>query len=204
MGLSSRFSSPKGRGFFPYLSATLSGQPRCAARRRRAVSMLGEGEEQAVLAARLFALSCSEKGAEGLRGKLSAVNNNYLNIQQEILETLVDRGQLQRASSSTIPGNWPSCTLSSALHRSHPPTRSAPAKSIRTSSPPSVALRSSTPRPPFDTTSPSCAPKALVEKLPRSRRYRLPAEGYLVCLFLETLRPRLRSAHRCPPPPDPR
>jgi hypothetical protein len=64
-----------------------------------------------------------------------------------------------RASSSTIPDNWPSCTLSYALHRSHPPTLS-PAKSIRTSSPPSVAPRSNTAWPPFDTTSPSCAPKA--------------------------------------------
>ena len=44
--------------------------------------------------------------------------------------------------------------------------------------------------------------KRLVERLPRSRRYRLPAEGYSVCLiFLKTLRPRLRSAHRCSPPP---
>ena len=55
----------------------------------------------------------------GLRDKLSTINNNYLNIQQDILETFVDRGQLQRlakptitatgnafrASSSTIPGN---------------------------------------------------------------------------------------------------
>src|SRR5260370_1394857 len=37
-----------------------------------------------------------------LRDKLSAINNNYLNIQQDILETFVDRGQLQRLTKPTI------------------------------------------------------------------------------------------------------
>ena len=37
-----------------------------------------------------------------LRDKLSAINNNYLNIQQDILETFIDRGQLQRLAKSTI------------------------------------------------------------------------------------------------------
>src|SRR5712671_6941274 len=73
--------------------------------------------------------------------------------------------------------------LSCALRRSRPPTRSAPAKSIRTSSLPSVAPRSSTAWPPFATTSPKLRAKGLVEKLPRSRRYRLPAPGYSVCLI---------------------
>ena len=42
-GLIQPFQQPEGRGLFRYLSAPLSGQPRCPARRRRAVSMLGEG-----------------------------------------------------------------------------------------------------------------------------------------------------------------
>jgi len=37
-----------------------------------------------------------------LRDKLSATNNNYLGIQQDILETFVDRGQLQRLAKPTI------------------------------------------------------------------------------------------------------
>src|ERR1700741_2792730 len=37
-----------------------------------------------------------------LRDKLSAINNNYLDIQQDILETFVDRGQLQRLAKPTI------------------------------------------------------------------------------------------------------
>ena len=46
-----------------------------------------------------------------LREKLSAIDDNYLDIQQDILETFVDRGQLQRlakpsitASGKRIPG----------------------------------------------------------------------------------------------------
>src|SRR5271165_428953 len=71
-----------------------------------------------------------------------------------------------RASSSTILDNWLSCTLSCALRRSRPPTPSAPAKSILTSSPPSVAPLSSIAWPPFDTTSPSFARKASSKSCP--------------------------------------
>ena len=56
-----------------------------------------------------------------LRGELAAIDDNYLDIQQDILETFVDRGQLHQlakpthtvsgkripASNSTTPGNWP-------------------------------------------------------------------------------------------------
>src|SRR5208283_5051055 len=37
-----------------------------------------------------------------LRTTLSAINDNYLNVQQDILETFVDRGQLQRLAQPTI------------------------------------------------------------------------------------------------------
>ena len=36
-----------------------------------------------------------------LRDKLSAINNNYCDIRQDILETFVDRGQLQRLANPT-------------------------------------------------------------------------------------------------------
>src|SRR4051794_7357769 len=56
-----------------------------------------------------------------LRETLSAINDNYLNVQQDILETFLDRGQLRklrnrrsrlpesafRASSSITLGNSP-------------------------------------------------------------------------------------------------
>ncbi len=115
-----------------------------------------------------------------LRDKLSAINNNYLNIQQDILETFVDRGQLQRLTKPTItatgkriPGlkldNPRQLALMHALLRfaQIPPANTfSTAKFIRTSSPPSVARRSSTAWPPFDATSPSCARKALSKSCP--------------------------------------
>src|SRR5260370_14733692 len=45
------------------------------------------------------------KGVEhlpALRNKLSAINDSYLDVQQDILETFVDRGQLQRLAAPTI------------------------------------------------------------------------------------------------------
>jgi hypothetical protein len=37
-----------------------------------------------------------------LRNTLSAINDNYLNVQQDILETFVDRGQLRKLAEPTI------------------------------------------------------------------------------------------------------
>lgn len=40
-----------------------------------------------------------------LREKLSAINDNYQNLQQDILETFIDRGQLRKlAQPSILPG----------------------------------------------------------------------------------------------------
>jgi hypothetical protein len=36
-----------------------------------------------------------------LRKALSAINDNYLNVQQDILETFVDRGQLRKLAEPT-------------------------------------------------------------------------------------------------------
>ncbi len=35
-------------------------------------------------------------------GALSAINDNYLNIQQDIVETVLDRGQLRKLAQATI------------------------------------------------------------------------------------------------------
>ena len=37
-----------------------------------------------------------------LQNSLSAINDNYLNVQQDILETFVDRGQLRKLAVPTI------------------------------------------------------------------------------------------------------
>ena len=75
-----------------------------------------------------YGVKKSVQNLPALRNALSAINNNYLNVQQDILETFIDRGQLRRLVEPTstpagkrIPGlrldhrgNSPSCTPSCA------------------------------------------------------------------------------------------
>jgi hypothetical protein len=132
-----------------------------------------------------------------LRDKLSAINNNYLNIQQDILETFVDRGQLQRLAKPTItaagkriPGlkldNPRQLALMHALVRF---AQIPPANTFSTGEVyPHVIADLSCTAEQYSLASlrydlSKLRAKGLVEKLPHSRRYRLPAEGYSVCLI---------------------
>ena len=132
-----------------------------------------------------------------LRDKLSAIDDSYLDIQQDILETFVDRGHLQRlaqptltASGKRVPGlkldNPRQLALMHALVRFaqipaantfstgeiHPYVVAAPGDCGEHYT--LAALR-------YDLS--KLRAKGLVEKLPRSRRYRLSAQGYSVCLI---------------------
>jgi hypothetical protein len=131
-----------------------------------------------------------------LRAKLAAIDDSYLDIQQDILETFVDRGHLQRLAKPTltssgkrVPGlkldNPRQLALMHALVRfaQIPPANTFSTGEIH----PYVvaalgdggeqytlaALR-------YDLS--KLRAKGLVEKLPRSHRYRLPPQGYSVCL----------------------
>jgi hypothetical protein len=140
-----------------------------------------------------------------LREKLAAINNNYLDVQQDILETFVDRGQLQHLARPThtpcgkrIPGlkldNPRQYALMHALVRFaqiaaggtfstgeiHPHMTAALAPAVQRYS--LASLR-------YDLS--KLRAKGLVERLPRSRRYRLPATGYSVCLIFLKLFDRL-------------
>ena len=44
----------------------------------------------------------SVQNLPALRNALSAINDNYLNVQQDILETFIDRGHLRRLAEPTI------------------------------------------------------------------------------------------------------
>jgi hypothetical protein len=140
-----------------------------------------------------------------LRQKLSSIVDNYLNIQQDILETFVDRGQLRQLSQPTllpngkrIPGlklDHPrQLALMHALLRFshiaaestfttaelHPQTAQAlgcSAAEYRLSS-----LR-------YDLS--KLRAKGLGEKLPHSRRYRLLPHGYRICLVFLKLFERI-------------
>jgi hypothetical protein len=148
-----------------------------------------------------------------LRSTLSAINDNYLNVQQDIVETFLDRGQLRKLAQPTItaagkriPGlkldNPRQLALMHALVRfSH----IAAGNSFTTAElhPRAVdALGSSADRYTlaslrYDLS--KLRAKGLVERLPHSRRYRLLPNGYSICLVFLKLFERV-YARRAPPP----
>jgi hypothetical protein len=132
-----------------------------------------------------------------LRNRLGAINDNYLDVQQDILETFVDRGQLRRLAEPTItpagkriPGlklDHPrQLALMHALVRFahiaagrtfstaeiHPHVLEALGATARTYS--LASLR-------YDLS--KLRAKGLVVKLPNSRRYQLLPQGYSICLL---------------------
>ena len=140
-----------------------------------------------------------------LQQKLSSMVDNYLNIQQDILETFVDRGQLRQLSQPTrlpngkrIPGlklDHPrQLALMHALLRFshiaaestfttaelHPQT--AEALDCSTTDYRLSALR-------YDLS--KLRAKGLVEKIPHSRRYRLLPNGYRIGLVFLKLFERI-------------
>jgi hypothetical protein len=131
-----------------------------------------------------------------LRQKLSSIVDNYLNIQQDILETFLDRGQLRQLSQPTILPNGkriPGLKLDhprqlALMHalvcfshvaagntfttaELHPQTAEALGCSTQD-------YRLSSLR--YDLS--KLRAKGLVEKLPHSRRYQLLPQGYSICL----------------------
>jgi hypothetical protein len=135
-----------------------------------------------------------------LQQKLAGICDNYLNAQQDILETFIDRGQLRSLTQPTIlpsgkriPGlkldNPRQLALMHALVRfAHLAAGSTfttakiyshtlAARGVPTEQYSLASLR-------YDLA--KLRAKHLVDKLPKSRRYRLTSEGYSICvLFLK-------------------
>jgi hypothetical protein len=140
-----------------------------------------------------------------LRPKLTAIVDNYLDVQQDILETFVDRGQLRTLSHPTIlptgkriPGlklDHPrQLALMHALVRfAHIAAGStfttaelhAHAVAALSGSPDEYRLSSLR----YELS--KLRAKGVVEKLPGSRRYRLLPEGYRICLVFLKLFDRI-------------
>ena len=130
-----------------------------------------------------------------LRDRLSAIADNYLGVQQDILETFVDRGQLRKLAEPTVLPNGkrlPGLKLDHPrqLALMHALVRFAhiAAGNIFTtaeiysgtitaldSSPQQYSLASLR----YDLS--KLRAKGLVIKVPRSRRYRLLPHGYSLC-----------------------
>jgi hypothetical protein len=156
-----------------------------------------------------------------LRDKLSGIINRYHNVQQDILESFVDRGQLLKLTEPTnlpngkrIPGlklDHPrQLALRQALVRfSHIAAQdsfstaevhadTADALGRTTADYPLASLR-------YDLS--KLRAKGLVERLNKSRRYRLTSEGYRICVvylkLFEKIYAPLTSGILKPFKPDP-
>ena len=141
---------------------------------------------------------------DSLRSRLSAIADNYLNVQQDILETFIDRGQLRRLAQPTItptgkriPGlkldNPRQLALMHALVRfTHVAANSFTTAELH----PMVVDALGTAGDRYTLASlrydlSKLRAKGLVEKLPRSRRYRLLPDGYAICLVFLKLFERI-------------
>jgi hypothetical protein len=140
-----------------------------------------------------------------LRQKMSSVIDNYHNIQQDILETFVDRGQLHHLAEPTILPNGkriPGLKLDhprqlALMHALVRFSHIAAQSTFRTSeiyadtlaalevSPQDYSLASLR----YDLS--KLRVKGLVERVPHSRRYRLLRNGYSVCLVFLKLFERI-------------
>ena len=140
-----------------------------------------------------------------LRSKLASVVDTYLDVQQDILETFVDRGQLRRLAEPTVSANGkrvPGLKLDHPrqLALMHALVRFAhiPAGQTFTTSDllaPTVEALGPTVRPytlaslRYDLM--KLRAKGLLDKLPQSRRYKLRPEGYRICIVFLKLFERI-------------
>jgi hypothetical protein len=131
-----------------------------------------------------------------LRDRLDSINDRYLDVQQDILETFVDRGQLRKLAQPTVLPNGkriPGLKLDhprqlalmhALVHFAHiaagntfTTARLCPlVTEILGVSPSDYKLGSLR----YDLS--KLRAKDLVEKVPHSRRYRLTPQGYSICL----------------------
>jgi hypothetical protein len=140
-----------------------------------------------------------------LRTKMSSILDNYLDVQQDILETFVDRGQLRKLAQPTVLANGkriPGLKLDHPrqLALMHALVRFAHivAGSTFTTADIYQHALEALGVPPADYSLSSLRydlsklrAKTLVEKVPHSRRYRLTPEGYSICLVFLKLFERI-------------
>jgi hypothetical protein len=140
-----------------------------------------------------------------VRDNMSSVIDNYDNVQQDILETFVDRGQLRKLAQPTI---LPNGRRVPGLKLDHPRQLAvvhalvrfchiAAQNTFTTAEIYTDTLAA------LETSSKEYSlgslrydlwklrAKGLVEKIPHSRRYRIPREGYSICLVFLKLFERI-------------
>jgi hypothetical protein len=136
------------------------------------------------------------EGLPQLRQAMAAVTDRYLTVQQDILETFVDRGQLRQLAEPTrlpngqrIPGlklDHPRqlAVMHALVRFAH--IAAEDTFTMRDLHAPTVAALDATPHHyrlaslRYDLS--KLRAKGLVERVPHSRRYRLLPQGYTICL----------------------
>jgi hypothetical protein len=131
-----------------------------------------------------------------LRTRMSEIIDNYHNVQQDVVETFIDRGQLRKLAEPTI---LPNGRRIPGLKLDHPRQLAVMHSLVRFShiaaggrfttadlySPALDALGVTAPQ--YSLASlrydlSKLRAKGLVEKVPHSRRYRLAGKGYSICV----------------------
>ena len=143
--------------------------------------------------------AASNKAVENLpvlQKSLSAINDNYLNVQQDILETFVDRGQLRKLAEPTVTSTGKRIP---GLKLDHPRQLALMHALVRFAHVAAGNTFTTAEIHPAVIKALGCATdgymlaslrydlsklraKGLVTKLPNSRRYRLLPQGYSICL----------------------
>jgi hypothetical protein len=140
-----------------------------------------------------------------LRRAMSAINDNYLNVQQDILETFVDRGQLRKLAEPTIT---PTGKRIPGLKLDHPRQLALMHALVRFAHVAAGSTFTTAEIHPAVIEALGCAresytlaslrydlsklrAKGLVAKLPNSRRYQLLPQGYSICLVFLKLFERI-------------
>jgi hypothetical protein len=132
-----------------------------------------------------------------LHNALSAINDNYLNVQQDILETFIDRGQLRKLAEPTVTSTGkriPGLKLDHPrqLALMHALVRFAHIAAGNTFTTaqihPRVIVALGCPAERYTLASlrydlSKLRAKGLIAKLPNSRRYQLLPHGYSICLI---------------------
>ena len=131
-----------------------------------------------------------------LRERLQQVVDNYLNAQQDILETFLNRGELERLSQPTALANGKRIP---GLKTTHPRQLALMHALVRFSHLATGGIFTTTELHPYVLQALGCSAneykmgslrydlskvrvKGLVEKIPHSRRYQLTSQGYRLCV----------------------
>jgi len=152
-----------------------------------------------------YAVNKSVENLPLLREKLSSIADQYLNVQQDILETFVDRGQLRKLSQPTL---LPNGKRIPGLKLDHPRQLALMHALLRFSHIAAGNTFTTAELHPQTAEALGCSPeqyrlaslrydllklraKGLVEKIPHSRQYRLVPHGYRICLVFLKLFERI-------------